>query len=160
MRSIMAVCTMFLLLACGTGKGDLCEKFFMPYPDMVSGRLRTDQNAALLDAMASYSKNDFSAAAKGLEDIVRIGGRKPQERVYLASCYLALGRPFDAEYQLDRIESAPEKDYKDVADWYYALCWLCSGQLDRALEQACRIADAPAHTYKQHARDLVEALTP
>lgn len=147
------------LSACG-GQQDLCQRFFEPYPDLISGRMRTEQNAALLSAMRQYGEGEYGKAAEGLESILRIGARSPQERVYLACCYLALGRPYDAEYQLDRVESAPEKDYKDVADWYNALCWLCSGQEERAREQARRIMDAPAHAYKQQARDLVEALSP
>ncbi|MCB0815225.1 MAG: hypothetical protein KDB87_18925, partial [Flavobacteriales bacterium] len=55
---------MILLLgACsGAPEGDLCERHFEPYPDLIGQRVRTEQNAALLDAMEPYAEGDFAEA--------------------------------------------------------------------------------------------------
>lgn len=149
---------LLLLLACGD-PDTLCDRFFEPYPDIISGRLRTAANAELLDAMALYSKGDHAGAAEGLRSFIK---HRPQDAdaafLYLASCDLALGDPNEAELQLDFLERRPQRPFRDEVDWYNVLCMLCSGQRDRAFEQARSIANAPTHTYKFKAQDLISAL--
>ena len=106
-----AFMVLLLLSACagGTHNGDLCGRTFKPYPDHVSDRLRTKDNAVYMDAMALYVNGDFSGAAAGLETYLQRRDAERSARLYLACCYLALDKPFDAELQLDRLEQSPQK---------------------------------------------------
>lgn len=152
---------LLLLCACGNGDGELCERFFEPYPDMVSGRVRSQDNAALLDVMSLYAQRDYAQAASGLEIYLKRRDADKLARLYLASCYIALDRPFDAELQLDHLEHSTLKEaFRDQCEWYTVVCWLCSDQPDRALEGARTIANAPRHTYRKEATELVKSLTP
>ena len=146
-------------IACASPSSTPCERFFEPYPDLVTGTARTAANAQLLDAMTHYTAGEFEAAVKDLQGFIET---HPQDAdrpyLYLANCYLALGKPYDAELQLDFLERWPLKPFRDEIDWYNALCMVCSDQLDRALEQAQAIATAPRHTYRAQAQELVKAL--
>lgn len=149
------------LLLCGLfgcGRKDLCHRFYTPYPDFISQRQRSSVNANLLDAMALYDKGDFAQAAVLLRKEVDKNDRDVTSRMYLVSALLGAGDPYKAEMHLDFMERAPDHDFKDQVEWYYALCWLCSGQDDRALQRVQWIAAQPHHTYKQQAGELAEAL--
>jgi len=148
-----------VILAACSGNGPLCERFFEPYPDLNPARAHTARNGKLVEAMERYGRNDHAAAAAALEGYL---ANDPQEEstghFYLANCYLALGRPYDAERELDRVESDRLRPFQDEVEWYNALCLVCSGQDDRALELARSIAAQPRHAYKTKAGALVNAL--
>ncbi len=149
-----------LSLACNTSekKGPLCESSFEPYADLITGQLRTGKNAAYLDAMSSYRDKDYAVAAEGLKRYLDQHGAAKSAHLYLANCLLAMGKPYDAELEIDHLESSNMHDYKDQCEWYTVLCWLCSGQQERALVGARDIAGAQRHTYKAPAKELEEAL--
>ncbi|MBK8338732.1 MAG: hypothetical protein IPK99_01355 [Flavobacteriales bacterium] len=148
-----------VLMGCGgNSTSGRCDAFFVPYPDLISDRPRTPENASLIDAMAAYSDNEFAKAAELLNKELNSAQNVEQIRMYLASCYLGSGRPFDAELQLDFIENADRQNYAEAAEWYTVLCWLCSDQVDRALEGAVAIAGKERHTYKQQAAELAKPL--
>lgn len=151
-------CSLFGLMGCGDDASP-CEHHFEPYPDIITGRMRTEENATLLDAMTYYTAGNYAAAATGLAAHIE---QHPQQAdvgyLYLANCYLALERPFDAELQLDFLERWPGRTFRDEIDWYNTLCLVCSGQDGRALDAARAIADAPAHRYKQQAAALAADL--
>jgi predicted Zn-dependent protease len=151
-----------LLLALFTACGgeDPCSSLFEPYPDMVSGRFRTEKNSLYLDGMAAYSRRDYATAAEQLKMYVEQRRDEDAARLYLCCAYLAMGKPYDAELQLDFLGKSNNIGFRDQVEWYNALCWLCSGQNDRALEQADRILAAKAHTYKAEAQRLKEAIKP
>ncbi|MBK9273480.1 MAG: hypothetical protein IPM49_02935 [Flavobacteriales bacterium] len=149
---------LLLLLAGCTGPEDLCTRHYEPFPDLIGGRARTDANAALLDAMARYNAGDHAAAIPVLEAELRDTPNEEQIRMLLASALLGAGKPYDAELQLDFIETSARNDYDEAAAWYTVLCWLCSGQHDRALEGARAIAARPRHSYKRQADALVKDL--
>ncbi len=152
-----------LLSACGSehAGGDLCTRTFQPYPDLVSDRMRSTANGSFLDAMSLYVKQDYAGAATGLEKYLHDREADKSARLYLACCYLATQKPFDAELQLDKLEQSNEKEsFRDQCEWYTVVCWLCSDQKDRALEGAQAIASASRHTYKQEATALAKALAP
>ncbi len=148
-----------LLFSCTSTTAPPCARFFEPYPDLNTGRPRTEKNAGLVDAMALYTKHDYTGAVEGLKTFIE---QHPQDAadayLYLANCYLALGKPYEAELQLDFLEHWPLHTFEDETDWYNALCLVCSGQTDRALEAARAIAATPKHAYKQKAEELVSAL--
>lgn len=149
---------LLLLYACGTGNGDLCTRFYTPYPDLIGDRPRTANNASLLDAMSAYRQGDYTTAVAGLTGVVDRDGTDRLARLYLASSLLGAGEPYKAEMHLDFLERVPGAPFKDQTEWYNALCWLCSGQAPRALEQCLMIAKRPAHTYKAEAQALAQAL--
>jgi len=147
-----------MVLSACTGGKEPCKAFFEPYPDLVSGRFRTERNATFLDGMAAYGRGDFATAAQYLK--LHVENRRDDDaaRLYLACSYLAMGRPYDAELQLDFLEKSTRPGFRDQVDWYNALCWTCSGQYGRAVEQCDRILAAKAHTYTAEATRLKEAL--
>ena len=147
-----------LLAACGPKDDTLCQRYFEPYPDMVSQRERNDRSAPLLDAMAAYDRKDFVTAAEGLRAIIDKNENDYTARMYLVSALLGSGDPYKAEMHLDYLENAKVRNYNDQVDWYNALCWLCEGQYEKALRQGQWIAGRPAHTYKAQAQDLVNTL--
>lgn len=149
---------MLVLCACASDKGDLCTRFYEPYPNTVGERPRTEANAALLDAMAAYDRGDFATAAAGLSAVIDRDADDRMARLYLANALLGAGDPYKAEMHLDFLERAPGEVFKDQTEWYNTLCWLCSGQTDRALKESLNIAGRPAHTYKAQARALADAL--
>jgi len=149
-----------LCVACSCGGKDLCRSLFEPYPDLVSGRFRTEKNSLFLDGMSAYAKRDYSTAAERLKLYVEQRRDEDAARLYLCCAYLALGKPYDAELQLDFLEKSDLPGFRDQVDWYNAVCWLCSGQNDRALEQADKILAAKVHTYKAEAQRLKESLQP
>ena len=157
MRKVWVSLVVLIQLACGKS-GASCDAFFEPYPDMISERPRTPENASLLDAMAAYSDHEFATAADLLAKELKAAQNMEQIRMYLASCYLATGRPFDAELQLDFVENARQNNYAEAAEWYTVLCWLCSDQRDRALDGAHAIANKERHSYKHEAAELAKAL--
>lgn len=147
-----------LVSSCGNPGKDLCGQFYAPYPDMVSGRFRTERNSLFLDAMGAYARRDYATAAEQLKVYVEQQRDDDAARLYLCCAYLSSGKPYDAELQLDFLERSTSPGFRDQVEWYNAMCWLCSGQYDRALEQADKILAAKAHTYKAEAQRLKEAL--
>lgn len=147
-----------LALACGSGD-DPCVRFFKPYPNLIGERPRTAANAALMDAMAAYDRNDFATAAVGLAAVIDKDADDRLARLYLANALLGSGEPYKAEMHVDFLERVAGTPFHDQTDWLNTLCWLCSGQQARALAEAQRISARPAHTYKSEAAALVEALT-
>lgn len=157
LRATWSFAVLMVLAAC-EGSKDPCTAFFQPFPDMVSDRFRTEKNAQLLDGMTAYSSGDFATAAERLKLYVENRRDDDAARIYLACSYLAIGKPYDAELQLDFLEKSTRPGFRDQVDWYNALCWTCSGQYGRALEQCDRILAAKAHTYTAEAARLKEAL--
>ncbi len=156
----LATCILFTLASsgCGGGTSSLCERYFEPYPDMVSGRVANNVNSTYIDAMQAYAEGDFAKAATGLEQYLQTPRRDADPRLYLACAYLATGDPFKAELQLDHISNSGINEFNDQVDWYNALCLLCGGQAERALAQAEWIAARARHTYKEQAARLAADL--
>lgn len=144
--------------ACTSDPASLCTKYFEPYPDMVSDRVRNRANGAYLDAMKQYAQGNWQEAISGLEAYLSIPTRDVAPRIYLASAYLAIGEPFKAELQLDFVESSNMTEFRDQVDWYNAICLLCSGQADRAKAQAEWVAAKEHHTYSKEAARLARDL--
>jgi tetratricopeptide (TPR) repeat protein len=160
MRTLTSVACLALLLftSCGTGPKATCDAHFKPYPDLVSNRVRTPHNELYVDGMALYAKQDYAGAIPLLEEFTKRPNTDKSVHLYLACCYLATGRPYDAELEIDRLEQGNLAQFIDEADWYTVLCWLCSGQEDRARNGARRIAQGRPHTYKAQAAALLKAL--
>lgn len=156
MRSIFLP-LLILFAACGP-RETLCESHFSPYPDAVSGRVRTAENAALLDGMSAYARGDFSAAVPALSTYLAAKEHDGQARLYLAVSSIAIGEPFQAELQLDFMDREDVNSFNDQIEWYRALCLVCSDQHDRALQAATAIASSERHTYKAEAAHLMEDL--
>lgn len=157
----MALASVLLVAGCDSGSDDPCARWFEPYPDLVTGRVRSGANASLLDGMALYGKKDYAGAVVELQAHARA---RPDDAdaawFYSAQCYLALGRPYDAELQLDFLERWHGKTFRDETEWYSALCLLCSGQNDRARAALEAIAARPKHTYGERAREASKGLSP
>lgn len=149
----------FAVLVGGCGEedqgADLCEKTFVPYPDLISGRVVTKAHTTFLHAMEAYSKEDYAMAADSLSIYLRGRDANKAAYLYLANAYLALGKPYDAELQLDHLENSFLLDYRDQWEWYTVVCWACSGQLDRALQGARDLTKGRRHTYKTEAERLI-----
>src|SRR5262245_46648712 len=111
------------LLGSCTPAEEPCARFFEPYPDLNPTRARTVRNGALVDAMALYEQRDLAKAAETLEAYV---AKDPEEeataRFYLANCYLGIGRPYDAERELDFVERGDLRPFQDETEWYNTLC--------------------------------------
>jgi hypothetical protein len=144
--------------SCKKDPSDLCIRYFEPYPDMVSERVRNNVNGRYVDAMIAYRSKDYATAITGLEEFLRIPTRDMSARLYLCCAYLAVGDPYKAELQLDFIENSGVTTFNDQVDWYNALCLLCGGQQERAKEQALWIAGKRLHTYKEQASELASDL--
>jgi hypothetical protein len=134
---------------------DLCERTFVPYPDLISGRVIMKSHTTLLNAMEAYSKQDYATAADSLSIYLQQRQANKAAHLYLANAYLALGKPFDAELQLDHLENSFLLDYRDQWEWYTVVCWACSGQMDRALQGARDLTKGRRHTYKAEAERLI-----
>ncbi|MCB9181464.1 MAG: hypothetical protein H6596_06870 [Flavobacteriales bacterium] len=151
---------MILLLGACTSapEGDLCERHFEPYPDLIGQRVRTEQNAELLDAMEPYAEGDFAEAAKALQPYVDRHPREVEARFHLAVSLLGSGQPYDAELQLDFVEQDPRRVFRDETEWYSLLCLVCSGQRDRAVAGAKELAGRKDHRYSGAAARLLKDL--
>ncbi len=125
---------------------------------MISGRTRTGLNGSYLDAMAAYSSGNYADARDSLKSFLTVQRADLTPYIYLASCYLALGEPYEAELQLDHLERSDILQFDDQVEWYTVVCWVCSGQLDRARRGAERIVARSVHTYKNEAKALMEEL--
>lgn len=149
-----------LFSACGSQERmtDLCERTFVPYPDLISGRVMSSHHAIFLNAMQAYSNKDFEMAADSLTAYLGYRGANKAAHFYLTNSYLALGKPFDAELHLDHLENSFLNDYRDQWEWYTVVCWVCSGQLDRARVGANRIIQGRRHTYRAEAERLLTDL--
>ncbi|MEO8069080.1 MAG: hypothetical protein ABI599_15390 [Flavobacteriales bacterium] len=156
MRSAL-ICFLLLLVACGRS-GSLCDRHFRPYADIVSGRMRTPGNTALLDGMAAYNDGAFPKAIPQLTTYIKANNEDQQARLYLVNSLIGAGKPFDAELQLDFMEQGEGRTFKDQIAWYRTICLLCSDQRDRALRSARAIASSQEHTYRSEAQHLVEDL--
>lgn len=158
MRLILPLVLCLAALSCAAPEpASLCDRFFTPYPDLVSQRPRTTRNAGLMDAMEHYAKQDYAAAAKRLQQVVDRDPRDITARLYLVNALLATGDAYRAEMHLDFMENYRDRSFSDQVDWYNAICWLCEGQLERAAEQAAWIAGRP-HSYREEAEALARAL--
>lgn len=161
MSRFLSIITVLMFLgACSppSEKVSLCDRTFLPYVDLISGQARTKENATYLDAMDAYGKGDYGTAAALLNTYLADRTAARSAYMYLACSYIALGKPYDAELQLDHLENSNLKDFKDQCEWYTVVCWVCSDQLPRALSGARAIADAKQHTYSFEARELVANL--
>ncbi|MCC6840283.1 MAG: tetratricopeptide repeat protein [Flavobacteriales bacterium] len=157
MRTAIGTLALLLVLGACSGNSTRCNRFFTPYPDLVSQRQRTAANGRFLDAMALYATGDYQQAIPGLQQEVERDPRNIAARLYLVNALLAVGDPYKAEMHLDFMENDRDRNYRDQVDWYNALCWLCEGNLEQAREQALRIAERP-HTYRKEAAELAKAL--
>ncbi len=142
----------------GNGENDLCSNIFEPYPDLITGRVIQARHQALLDGMEAYSRGDHEEAAALLARYVEQDQYNKAAHLYLANSLLVLGKPFDAELQLDHLEHSNLQGYEDQTDWYTVVCWVCSGQLDRARSGAQKIAKGRKHTYTGEATELLAQL--
>ena len=159
MRFFPALLLAILVSSCTqSDPASLCERFYSPYPDMVSGRTRTGANSEMLDAMAHYSQKDYPAAIEGLQRILDRDAGDMTARLYMASAQLAAGDPYKAEMHLDFMENVRASSFRDQVEWYDALCWLCEGDTAKAAQQARWIASRP-QTYRKQAQDLADALS-
>jgi predicted Zn-dependent protease len=147
-----------LLFAACTAPAPLCQRYFEPYADLVSGRLRTTQNAVLLDGMAAYSAGEHGKAVELLTAHLNVNPKDVQARLYLTNALLATGEPYDAELQIDLMERELAHEYSDQMEWYRTLCMVCSDQTDRATQLASAIANESRHAYKKEAAKLLEDL--
>ena len=148
-----------LLGGCATRQpSDPCATFFTPYPDHYSSTERTAHNAAFLDAMVFYRAGEHDKAVEALSLYTRSKGSNSIALLYLANSLLAVGKPFEAELQLDHLEKSRLKGTVDENEWYTLLWWVCSGQIERAVPEAQRIGSLKQHTYAEQARALAEAL--
>ncbi|MBP8824771.1 MAG: tetratricopeptide repeat protein [Flavobacteriales bacterium] len=158
MRSASLALALFLTICSCSESEQLCNRFFSPYPDLVSQRQRNPLNGDFLDAMALYADKDYAEAIPALQQVVERDARNTAARFYLVNAILAEGDPYKAEMHLDFMENYRDRNYSDQVDWYNALCWLCEGNADKAREQAEWIAGR-AHTYRTQAAELAEALS-
>lgn len=147
-----------ILLGTACGSGDACKDHFTPYEDLVSGRLRTESNAAFIDGMAHYTNGDFHEASTLLAAHVERSDHEPLPRLYLACSYLAMGKPYEAELQLDLIDRDDHDAFRDHVQWYRVLCHVCSGQGPRARTELELIVDKPRHTFHAQALELLSDL--
>lgn len=159
-RPILFFACSLLVVSCTdqVNEQDLCQRHFEPYPDLISGRTRTEKNATYLDAMALYAQGDLVGAEPLLRQYLQRRDAHDGAHLYLASCLLAMGKPYDAELELDHLERSNLSNFKDQVEWYTTLCLLCSGQTERALEAAKGVAQQGRHTYRQEATKLVQEL--
>lgn len=158
MRKSLFILILLVLSACGSkDPASLCEKFYTPYPDMVTDRARTPDNGPFLDAMALYNDGDYAGAITGLDRAIARDPGNSAIRMYLVSANLGAGDAYKAEMHIDFLENQSDKSYRDQVDWFNALCWLCEGDTARADKQAHYILSRP-HTYKKQAQELVDAL--
>lgn len=158
MRIPAPISLLLLLASCGPGNPkSLCDRFFTPWPDIISQRERTPDNSDLMDAMAHYSDKQYAQAIPGLERVIARDDRNFAARLYLANALLATGDPYKAEMHLDFLENYKAKSFSDQVEWYNALCWLCEGDTAKAGQQARWIASRP-HTYRKEAQELGAAL--
>ncbi len=158
MRPIVLFALALLVASCTSNDpASLCERFFQPYPDLVSTRQRTAGNADLLDAMAHYSGKKYEAAITGFSRVLDNDPGNATARMYMANAQLAAGHPYKAEMHLDFMEHDKSRSYSDQVEWYNALCWLCEGDTAKAGQQARWIASRP-HTYRKQAADLAKAI--
>src|SRR5688572_4304382 len=160
MRSLQLFLVMLLMHSCDQAeKKDLCDRYFEPYPDLISTRLSADpMDTAYVNAMRHYSAGEFDRAANGLSGYIQQRGFEKSAHLYLGMCLLAMDLPYDAELQFDHLENSRVKDFRDQTEWYTLLCWVCSEQNARAHTEARRIAAAEHHTYKKAATQLADDL--
>lgn len=144
--------------ACGTTQEDLCDKYQVLYPDLVSGRVETRRNTNLVKGVAAYSAGNYELAISHLTAHSDIYLREPSAYIYKAVSQLELGKPYDAELTLDKLEGLPDKSYADQIDYYNLVCLICSGQTERALEAAKKITEKPHHSYLREAQSMVKDL--
>ncbi|HEX2617317.1 MAG TPA: hypothetical protein VHL57_07220 [Flavobacteriales bacterium] len=160
MRSLILASLLLVGLAsCTPDKRTLCQRFYEPYPDHVSGRASTRGNLMLTEAMTHYNKGEYAEAANGLRAVVDRNESDLTARMYLVSALIGAGEPYKAEMHLDYMENAKDQNFRDQVEWYNALCWLCTDQQAKALQQAQWIAAKPAHAYKDAAQALALTLT-
>lgn len=146
-----------LLIACGQ-PDSLCERYFHPYADLVSSRMHTPENGALLDGMAAYNDGVYDEAIQHLTTFLKANNEDQQARLYLVNSLIGAGRPFDAELQLDFMEQGESHAFTDQIAWYRTICLLCTDQRDRALRAARAIASSQEHAYRGEAERLVADL--
>jgi hypothetical protein len=138
--------------------GDLCERTFEPYPDLITGRVVAKAHLTFLHGMELYATEDYTGAADSLLVYLDRRGANKAAHLYLANCYLAMGKPYDAELQLDHLENSFLVDFRDQWEWYSVVCLVCSGQTDRALTEARQLTKGRRHAYKAEAERLVAEL--
>src|SRR5690606_41493629 len=114
MRLLLPLVLCLAAVSCAAPEpASLCDRFFTPYPDLVSQRPRTTRNAALLDAMAHYAQQDYAVAAERLQQVVDRDPRDITARIYLVNALLASGDPYRAEMHLDFMENHRDRSYSD-----------------------------------------------
>ncbi|MBS1569957.1 MAG: hypothetical protein JST45_11010 [Bacteroidetes bacterium] len=158
MRLLAPIGLLLVFASCGPDSPkSLCERYFKPWPDVISQRERTNANSDLMEAMAAYSDKNYEQAITGLQRVLDRDANDMQARLYMANAQLAAGHPYKAEMHLDFLENYKARAFKDQVEWYNALCWLCEGDTAKAGQQVRWIASRP-HTYRQEASELAAAL--
>ena len=106
MRSIPVLLCTILFLGLGSCttpsvEGNLCQRTFMPYPDLNPNRIGNRQNDLFIDGMIAYNDKDYAGAVEKLKPFVMKRNSDRSAQLYLACSYLALNKPYDAELALD-----------------------------------------------------------
>lgn len=160
MRSkFLIVASLCLVLGCGERDTvDLCAKYSLVYPDIISGREETVRNKELMAGMQDYNKKDYTKAIAHFDKHLATFPKEAAAYLYKASSELQLQEPFKAELTLDHLERLPDPAFTDQMDYYNLMCLICSAQYERAQLLAERISNGRVHTYSEQAYEILSDL--
>lgn len=126
-------------------KEELFVEYFEPYeaPSAIS---ETPKWNAVVN---SYTRNDFELALQQLEQ-VESSIHFTWVEFYKGMCYMQLEHPdyYDAAYYLNEVR-LETSDYKEQANWYYALVMLIQGRQKEAKTIFSDIKKTKAFNYRK-----------
>lgn len=112
---------------------ELFDKFFSPYPDVITVRAES-KDMALAQAMEQYSAKNYKEAAKRFNTILKQEPKNALAGFYAGISYLAEGNTKRGLQNLKKTTANNDNVLSPYAKWYMALAYLQEQNLEKANE--------------------------
>jgi tetratricopeptide (TPR) repeat protein len=154
---LIAVSVLLYLFSQKPQHENLFEKYFKPYPNIISITRGENSEMRLKQGLVEYEFGNYQEAIPIFEQVSRSEPQNATAQFYLGIAQLCLNQTDPAIAQLQRVISIGENPFVEPAQWYLGLAALKSGNLD----QANAIFDnlrAESRNYKQQSSELLNSL--
>lgn len=127
----------------------LYQKYYQPYPDVVSNRSLENN---FQEAMEAYNNAQYEQAISFLKPF-RDSNEFPLAKIYLAECYLNIDETESAKSIFIHLKKV--SNIRDLAEWRLALINLRQANVEATKELLNDIVNSPGHDYQANAEELL-----
>ncbi len=132
----------------------LLAEHYQPFPNVIDPIVKGEEKESN-NPFQAYELGDYARAIKAFESKTPMNFN---ERLYCGLSYLAMGNAKKAVDTLAPLRDSQNPNFKDQADWYYALALVGNKQFDAAIAVLQEMMEDQDHSYYTEAEDLFNDL--